>query len=172
MTRSHATALASAHRKWLVAVGLLTLVSGLAWVGFHWAEERWLAEAAARRIETIALRVHGFGAMLSLIALGSLLPRHIAHGVRGAANRRAGIVLLAAVVLLAVTGYLLYYSGDEGQRALASDAHIILGFAVPFAFALHYRYRKRSRSGGERRTSRARSSRAAGRISQPSHRSP
>ena len=41
------------------------------------------------------------------------------------------------MLLLTVTGYLLYYAGDENTRPVISAAHWILGLAVPALLAWH-----------------------------------
>jgi hypothetical protein len=41
------------------------------------------------------------------------------------------------MLLLTITGYLLYYAGDEDTRPLISAAHWILGLAVPAMLVWH-----------------------------------
>ena len=46
-------------------------------------------------------------------------------------NRATGVALIAGFGLLSLTGYALYYLGDESGRALASSAHWWIGLASP-----------------------------------------
>jgi hypothetical protein len=83
------------------------------------------------------IKVHGAAAMASLVALGALLARHVKCGWAAKANRATGVVMLAALLWLVVSGYLLYYAGDEGLRAYASQTHFWVGLALAAMFALH-----------------------------------
>ena len=83
------------------------------------------------------IKVHGAAAMASLVALGALLARHVKCGWAAKVNRTTGVVMLAALVWLVVSGYLLYYAGDEGLRTYASQTHFWVGLALAAMFAVH-----------------------------------
>ena len=88
-------------------------------------------------LESWMLRLHGAAAMAGLIIYGSLLPVHIRRAWSIRRNIVLGIGLVAIMLLLTITGYLLYYSGDENTRPVISAAHWILGLAVPALLAWH-----------------------------------
>ena len=94
------------------------------------------------------LMLHGAAAMLALVALGVLLSAHVLPGLDTPRNRRAGIGLLAGIAALAVTGWGLYYLGEDVLRGWASDLHIAAGVAATMAFVRHARYRKAGQSRG------------------------
>ena len=83
------------------------------------------------------LRLHGAAAMAGLIVYGSLLPVHIRRAWSIRRNIVLGVGLVAFMLLLTVTGYLLYYSGDENLRPVISAAHWILGLGVPLLLVWH-----------------------------------
>jgi hypothetical protein len=88
-------------------------------------------------LEPWMLRLHGAAAMAGLIIYGSLLPVHIRRAWSIRRNIVLGIALVAFMLLLTVTGYLLYYAGDENTRPVISAAHWILGLAVPALLVWH-----------------------------------
>ena len=83
------------------------------------------------------MRIHGAAAMLALILVGAALALHAAAGWRERKNRASGALLGGALAILAATGYLLYYSGNEAAREAASLAHWLLGAALPIFLLCH-----------------------------------
>jgi hypothetical protein len=45
--------------------------------------------------------------------------------------------MVALVATLTLTGYLLYYLGDEDLRPVATYAHWMIGLGAPLAFIFH-----------------------------------
>jgi len=88
-------------------------------------------------LEPWMLRLHGAAAMAGLIIYGSLMPVHIRRAWAIRRNIALGIGLVAFMLLLTITGYLLYYAGDENTRPVISAVHWILGIAVPALLAWH-----------------------------------
>ena len=87
--------------------------------------------------EPWSLKLHGAAAMAILIILGTLLPTHVRFAWHARRNRPNGIALLAFFVLLVVTGYGLYYLGDERLRSWTSWLHLGIGIALPAMIILH-----------------------------------
>lgn len=112
------------------ATGALA-VSGIVWLVLHYFFSV-PGEYGPRPhpLETWMLRVHGAAAMAGLIIYGSLLPVHIRRAWSIRRNIVLGVGLVAVMLLLTVTGYLLYYSGDETLRPVISAAHWIFGLGV------------------------------------------
>jgi hypothetical protein len=52
--------------------------------------------------------------------------------------------MIDGAVVLIMTGYLLYYLGDESLRSMTSIAHWVLGIATLIVFLAHRRWRKRA----------------------------
>jgi len=83
------------------------------------------------------LRVHGAAAMIVLLLIGAVTALHSGSAWRDRKNRISGALLGGVLALLAVSGYLLYYSGSDATRQTASLAHWLLGLALPVFLAGH-----------------------------------
>lgn len=90
-------------------------------------------------IEPWMLRIHGFAMILALVATGTLLVVHVWRGWHYRSQRPAGVALSAAVIVLTLTGYLLYYAGEDWGRAAISVIHWALGLAGLPLFVWHRR---------------------------------
>lgn len=96
------------------------------------------------------LRLHGAFAFGALWVVGLLSSSHLLNGWASRRRRWSGSTLLAVAIVLSLSGYLLYYAGDERMRAFVSVLHWGLGLAAPLAFAWH-RYLNARENGGEGR---------------------
>jgi hypothetical protein len=127
----------------LYAVLGLLFVSGAVWVYFnYWASS---AGETAGQWKSWSLQVHGGAAMATLLLIGILLSTHSRFAWRARRNRFNGIVLLTVLGILILTGYLLYYAGNESLRTWSSWIHIGVGFLLPFTVLLHVFVGRRSR---------------------------
>ena len=75
-------------------------------------------------------------AALMLVIAGSLLTVHVRVGWHQGKNLLAGCVVVAIMVLLIISGYVLYYS-DEETRPVVSMLHWIIGLGAPVALIWH-----------------------------------
>jgi hypothetical protein len=98
-----------------------------------------------RALKIWALRVHGGAAMGFLVLIGTMLPVHVRVAWRAGRNRLSGSVLLASLALLAMSGYGLYYFGDETLRKVTLWTHVSIGVLDPFCFIAHLWCGRRSR---------------------------
>lgn len=87
--------------------------------------------------ETWMLTIHGLFAAASLLLIGSLLPLHVKFAWRAHRNRFNGIFFISLVSLLILTGYGLYYIGNERFRSWTSWTHLLVGLAFPVLLILH-----------------------------------
>jgi len=130
--------LSAAQRAFVHVAGALVYGSGLLWLAAHYALS-YDAEAMARHpLEAQALAAHGAAAMAFLVALGSLLPRHIPEGWRARRNRVSGVAMIAAAAWLAASGWALYYFGSETLRESLSLAHWLAGVAAGPLALMHF----------------------------------
>jgi hypothetical protein len=91
------------------------------------------------------LMVHGGVAMPTLIAIGALIPVHIARAWRARRNRIMGSIMVIFNAVLIATSFELYYSGSETLRPWMSDIHVIAGICLPGLFVVHVFSGRRSR---------------------------
>ena len=127
------------HRLTLYSASLLLFVSGAAWAWANHLDEAARAGAALRDLKPWLLKVHGLSAMAFVLLLGTLLPGHVRRAWHANKNRNNGECFLTAVSLLTLSGYLLYYLGDEAWRNATSQFHLWLGIAAPALLVWHIR---------------------------------
>ena len=125
--------------EWAVYFATGTLVlSGVLWLVLHYFfEGKGEFGSTIHPLESWMLRLHGAGAMAGLIVYGSLLPVHIRRAWAIRRNVVLGVSLVALMLLLTVTGYLLYYAGGEETRPVISVLHWVIGLAAPALLAWH-----------------------------------
>jgi hypothetical protein len=114
------------------------VVSGIIWLVLHYffaASGEYGPQI--HPLEPWMLRLHGAAAMAGLIVYGSLLPVHVRRAWSIRRNVVLGIGLGSVMLLLTITGYLLYYAGDENTRPFISAGHWIVGLAVPVLLVWH-----------------------------------
>ena len=136
------------HRFWLHGTITALFLTGVVW----WLLHAFVAVETefgprAHPLENWSLKLHGLAAMLSLVVLGTLIPIHIRRGWHARRNRLHGGVLVAALVLLTLTGYGLYYSGLDTLREISSWSHRVLGLLLPLLIVLHIRAGRRAMHG-------------------------
>jgi uncharacterized membrane protein len=108
----------------LYTAGALVAASGLAW----------FASPSAR---SVSMEIHGGASMALLVVIGAVAALHAPAGWRERKNRWSGALVAAGMSVLAVTGFLLYYLGDERARAGVSRAHWAVGLAVSVLLGMH-----------------------------------
>ncbi len=126
------------HQGAVYTVTAALVVSGLAWIVLHY----FFAQPGEygptiHPAEPWMLKLHGAAAMAGLIIYGSLLPVHIRRAWAIRRNIVLGIGLVLFMLALTVTGYLLYYAGDEETRPVISVVHWVVGLVVPAVLVWH-----------------------------------
>jgi sulfite exporter TauE/SafE len=101
-------------------------------------------------VSSLMLKIHGAAAMAALILLGALI-NHVRKGWKARRNRASGLTLFCVILFLAVSGYGLYYAGDERLRSLISQWHAWIGLGLFLLLPAHVLIgrairRKRSRA--------------------------
>jgi MFS family permease len=133
-------------RRWsLYAVAAGLWLSGGLWLVAHYY---WIRQGAfgpeTSPAEQWSLDIHGGFAMAALWFTGLLWGVHIVPGWHSRRGRWSGGAMAGLLLLLAVTGYLLYYLGDEDTRGWASVIHWVVGLVTLPLFLLHRFTRKRA----------------------------
>ena len=112
--------------------------TGVAWLALHYLlVKRGEFGPEQSPLEPWALKAHGAFAFLALWVAGLLWGVHIVRGWGQHRRRWSGSVALGGLLLLILSGYLLYYLGAEQARAVTSVAHWALGLALPLAYLVH-----------------------------------
>jgi hypothetical protein len=136
--RGEAIRLGPWHRRTVYAATGALVVSGILWLVLHyWMMAPGEFGETSHPLEPWMLRLHGAAAMAGLILYGSLLPIHIKRAWTIRRNVGLGITLSSLLLLLTVTGYLLYYAGGEDARPVISALHWVIGLSVPVLLVWH-----------------------------------
>lgn len=126
------------HQGAVYAATALLVVSGIVWLVAHYLlSPAGEAGLAVHPLEPWMLRIHGAAAMIGLVTYGTLLPVHVRRAWMIRRNLGLGLGLLGAMLLLSLTGYLLYYAGGEETRPAISAVHWIAGLVVAPLLAWH-----------------------------------
>ena len=132
------------HRRILHVVSLVLLFSGAGWAWVHGLDEQGNAGVTLRDLKPWLMKAHGFAAVGFVLLLGTLLTTHIRRSWHARKNRSNGAFFLGAVSLLSISGYALYYVGDETLRNAASQLHLWLGLSSPILLFWHIRSGRRA----------------------------
>lgn len=87
--------------------------------------------------EPWSLRAHAAFAFGTIWLLGLLSAAHIQKGWNSRRKRYSGVALVSAFVVLILSGYLLYYVGEERARTVLSTMHWVIGIVAPLAYGAH-----------------------------------
>lgn len=131
----------------LVWTGLLLWGSGAAWLGLHYfGQKQGDFGPEPSPFEPWMLRLHGLVLIPALMGLGTLLLVHLPRGWAYRAQRVAGLVLATILGVLVISGYLLYYVGDDDARGWIGLIHWAIGLGLPLAGLWHILNGRRLRS--------------------------
>lgn len=83
------------------------------------------------------MTLHGAFAFAAIWVLGLLWGIHVTVAWPLSRRRWSGGILAAVTVWLTVSGFLLYYLGDESTRSIVSFLHWGFGLACPVLYLLH-----------------------------------
>ena len=143
MTR-HVNRLARWQRQTLFVTGTLLLFTGVLWLAVHYSAGAGVGELP-HPIEAWSMRLHGLAAFAALFMFGVLAASHVPQGwrhtfqFRWAGQRKTGLTLCALAVVLAVTGYILYYFAPEPIRPALGWVHALAGVAMGVLILIHRR---------------------------------
>jgi hypothetical protein len=123
----------------LTISGALLWLSGAAWLLLHYyGQVQSEFGPETNPLEPWFLRVHGLILIPALLGFGGLFVVHMPKGWKNRYQRTIGIALTTAFAVLILSGYMLYYAGDEGLRDWTSLIHWALGLGTPALFIWHY----------------------------------
>jgi len=139
VTQRRTSALLSSRRRRIVYALLLGLWSSgaLWWVLHMFFQRSGEFGPVAHPLTPVVLMIHAAFAMASLAVLGLVWGVHVLPAWRRGHRRPTGILTIALFVVLAGTGYVLYYAGDETVREFTSTIHWSLGLLAIAPFLVH-----------------------------------
>jgi hypothetical protein len=128
----------------IYGVAALLWVSGAMWLVLHYVfPQRSEFGPLPNSWEVPLMRTHGLIAVGGVFLIGWMMAAHVTARWSSDRNRRSGLVLGGAAVLLVLSGYALYYTTGSPHDA-AALAHEAVGVLAPVA-ALGHWWRSRSR---------------------------
>jgi len=133
-------------KTWITCIGLGVWVSGSAWLLFHYClTPRDASGLPGDPAQPWALKVHGAFAFFAVWIGGLMWGVHVVKAWHVRRHRWSGGALIGALLWLMVSGYLLYYVGDDRYREIISLTHWILGLLLPLAYLTHRLVKKTPR---------------------------
>ena len=131
-------------RATLYAVGALLWVSGALWLVLHYVFPQSTAFGPLPNPwEAPLMRVHGLIAVCAVFLIGWMMAAHVTARWASERNRRSGLVLAGAALLLVLSGYALYYTTGAPHDG-AAIAHQVVG-VLSLAAALGHWWRNHPR---------------------------
>ena len=138
MLTAHALRLSRRRRRLIYLISAGVWLSGMLWLLLHnFCLQSGEFGLAPHPLEPWSLRMHAAFAFGALWLLGLMSATHIQKGWNSRRKRYSGVTLVASFGVLILSGYLLYYVGDERARSLVSLLHWVLGAFAPLAFLAH-----------------------------------
>ena len=126
-------------RRWaLYIIGVGVWLSGGLWLLFH----HFFVEPGAfgpkiHPLEPWWLKLHGAFGFAAIWIFGLLWGAHVSRAWPGLRRRWSGGLMTGVFAWLIVSGYLLYYVGNENTRSVVSILHWGIGLASPICFGIH-----------------------------------
>lgn len=115
-----------------------TWLSGILWLLFHhFVRREGPFGPEAHPLEHQWLALHGAAAFLIVWALGLIWTSHIRRGWWGQKNRKNGRAMTILLIVLILSGWGLYYLGNEDWRDQLANLHWILGLLLGLWLPLH-----------------------------------
>jgi len=133
------------YRRLIYAAVAFVAVTGLGWIAFGFLLDPEDFSDPLRLWRHRLLVAHGCAAYLLLWLAGSLFPQHQWGAWKARRNRTSGATLTAVLLLLAVSGLMLYYPPGEDWREAAGLAHQIVGGLLLIMLPLHVVFGRRRR---------------------------
>ncbi len=144
LSHNHPTSLrvGKARRRLLYILVIALLATGVWWLLIHQSGN---IDALPSPIEPWLMKVHGAAAMTFLFLSGTFLYTHMLNAWQQQRNRSAGALIAAVSLLIAISGYGLYYFNGDLLRELTEWLHWIAGFAMPVLLWWHIARGRRQR---------------------------
>ena len=126
-------------RRWaLYIIGVGLWLSGGLWLIFHYFfVEQGEFGPKIHPLEPWWLKLHGAFGFAAIWIFGLLWGAHVSRAWPGLRRRWSGGVMTGVFASLILSGYLLYYVGNDSARSVVSVLHWGIGVASPICFGVH-----------------------------------
>lgn len=146
-TAHHGSRLSERARQAVYLIFALAWTTGILWLLFHYFMMRQGEFGLEPHpLEAWWLRLHGLSAFVVLWFAGWLWSAHARPALSRPMRRKSGIAIVAIFLVLAASGYLLYYASDDALRDIVRLVHWIIGIALIVPVLLHSIRRRRMRA--------------------------
>lgn len=136
------------YRRLIYAAVVLVAITGLGWIMLGFALDPEDFSDPLRLWRHRLLITHGCAAYLLLWLAGSLFPQHQWGAWKARRNRGSGTVLTSILLLLAISGLMLYYPPGDDWRDAESLVHQVGGGLLVLMLPLHVVLGRRRRHAG------------------------
>ncbi len=123
------------HRWLLYLVFALLWGSGGTWLFSEWFKDPELGPTRTV-LQTQSMEFHGAIMLVYIMMLGTLWT-HVRRGFALKGNRLSGSFVIGTNVILALSGWMLYYLTDDGMRRSSSTLHWVIGVALLPLLIMH-----------------------------------
>jgi len=140
------------RRPLLYIIGVGVWLSGGLWLLFHhFFGEQGEFGPKIHPLEPWWLKLHGAFGFAAVWIFGLLWGVHVSRAWPDLRRRWSGGVMTGVFCWLILSGYLLYYTGNEDVRSIMSVLHWGIGLASPICLGFHrLRFQKRRLSQVDR----------------------
>lgn len=136
-------------RRWVYGTSIATAATGILWLLLHtFVRQEGEFGPEPYWAEPHLLSMHGAAAMLALWMLGLVWLPHVRRGWHQKRNRKMGVSLVAIALVLAISGWALYYVGGESVRPVLSVLHWAVGLVAVAWLPFHVWHGRRDVPGG------------------------
>ncbi len=127
------------RRYTLYFISIGVLLTGVLWLIYHYfMRTQGPFGYQNNPLEVLWLELHGAFSFASLWMFGLLWSVHIVRGWNMRWRRWSGGAVVGAVLLLTITGYMLYYLESRAWRDWTSIVHWVVGLAGLVLFFIHW----------------------------------
>jgi hypothetical protein len=124
----------------LVWVSSLIWLTGLGWMLLHYfLQQPGEFGATPHPLEPITLRIHGLLAIMGIFLFGWISGRHVIDAWYRRNQHISGVWLFVACLLLASSGYALFYVTHEASHQTLSIIHQVIGIGIAALAWMHWR---------------------------------
>lgn len=119
---------------------VVVFVTGVVWLYFdNYVLIETVIGQAKHPLQKWLMKSHGFAAIFFTGLLGLIYGVHIKRVWPMQKRRASGLLLVGLILVVSLSGFLLYYTSDEAFRWWSAFVHWALGLSIPAVLIRHIR---------------------------------